>query len=61
MTIEDLNKNLDNIITTYEHNAGEACKYCDDTTGNALYLSHQATSKALSAFKNEILLYLKNS
>lgn len=59
MTIDELSKNLDKIITEYEVSAGNACSYCDDeSNGNALSESHRATAKALSAFKAEILTYL---
>ncbi len=58
MTIDELSKNLDKIISTYETQAGTACSYCDEANGNALAASHDATAKALSSFKAEILTYL---
>lgn len=62
MTIDDLNKNLDSVITTFENKATTACSYCDDEfTFNALSASHQAISSALSSFKRELITYLQNN
>ena len=62
MTINELNRNLDKIISCYEQEAGEAIQYCyDDGTGEALAASYQATAKALASFKAEILAYLSQS
>lgn len=59
MTINELSKNLDNVISDYENEAGKACTYCcDDATGEALSASRTATARALSRFKAEILTYL---
>lgn len=59
MTITELDQNLDKIISSYEQEAGAACQLCnDDNSGDALAASHEATAKALSSFKAEILLYL---
>ncbi|BDZ76950.1 hypothetical protein [Claveliimonas bilis] len=59
MTIDDLNNNLEEIIKDYETNAGKACSYCyDDSVGEALKASHDATVKAFRSFKAEILTYL---
>lgn len=61
MTIEDLSRKLDKVITTYEEEAGAACNYCDNEyTGNAMAASHNATAKALSSFKAEILTFLSS-
>ncbi len=62
MTIEDLSKQLDKAITAYAEEAGKACSYCDnESTGNALSASHQATVHALSSFKAEILTYFSQA
>lgn len=58
MTIEDLSRNLDKVISNYENQAGKACSYCEGYVGDALAESHRATAKALSSFKAEILTYL---
>lgn len=59
MTLTELSDNLDKTISRYEVEAGKACSYCsDEYTGNALSASHEATAKALSAFKADILTYL---
>lgn len=59
MTLIELSDRLDKTISCYEAEAGKACSYCsDDYTGNALSASHEATAKALSAFKADILAYL---
>lgn len=59
MTIDKLSKNLDNVISAYETEAGKACSYCSDIqNGEALSASHKATANALSRFKAEILSYL---
>lgn len=56
MTLNELSDRLDKTISCYETEAGKACS--DDYTGNALSASHEATAKALSAFKADILTYL---
>lgn len=61
MSIDDLNKKLNDIIAQYDEQSGAACVYCNDddcATSSALNASHQATSKALASFKAEILTYL---
>lgn len=59
MTIYELNDNLEKAITTYQHSAGQATQYCsDDSIGDALYTSQEATAKVLATFKNELLAYL---
>lgn len=58
MNIDTLNKKLDDIISTYESEAGSACNYCDETTGEAFATIRKATVKALSDFKAELLTYL---
>lgn len=58
MRIEDLSKNLDHVIHDFEHDAGNACQYCDENTGEAISEMRKATVKALSSFKAELLTYL---
>lgn len=61
MSIDELNKKLDDTIAQYNEQSGAACVYCNDddcATSSALNASHQATSKALASFKAEILTYL---
>lgn len=61
MTLDELNKKLDNTIAQYNEQSGAACTYCNDedcATSSALNASHQATSKVLASFKAEILTYL---
>ena len=57
MEISDLNKNLDNAISTFKAEAGAACNYCDETTGEAFSTMWKATAKALTEFKVELLAY----
>ena len=61
MSIDDLSKNLDKAISTYELEAGAACNYCDEVTGEALATMRNATVKALSEFKAELLTYLNQN
>ena len=61
MTINELSKNLDQAISTYETEAGAACNYCDETTGDALSTMRKATVNALSSFKAELLTYLNQN
>lgn len=61
MTIKELSQKLDKAISTYELEAGSACNYCDENTGESLNTIRKATAKALSEFKAEILTYLSQS
>lgn len=59
MTLDDLNRQLEKVIEVYEAEAGKASSYAsDEYTENALHASHQATAKALSAFKADIITFL---
>ncbi len=59
MNIDELSQKLDEAISCYKQEAGQACSICsDDNIGDALKVSHDATANALASFKAEILAYL---
>lgn len=59
MELKELSEHLDTVISAYQNEAGKACQYCSDLSiGDALSASHNATAKALTLFKAEILTYL---
>lgn len=59
MSVESLDKSLTQIIEDYKEAAGTACDYCDEYNTDAFGQSNKAIEKALLAFKDTIILFLK--